>query len=574
MVEAKNEALIKQLTQEARIIGFKINNKSSRKITIDLFDDIISSSDLEIDLISPPDKTYKEFLPEFLKEIKNQPIHLSMLRVNSQNIEQVKKSILLNHKATDKSLKCEIPLIVAPYHKEKETFANITYSFLQGDNFSAKYTILPNTVVALRFYYHPEITFSKAETNANDFIPENKDNSLNEQYDEKEWNIITNERDVLGEFPKILQKCPTPISFDITNPTDQPKTVRLFGKSSFLLQPNYGSDEGVVVENTFNNVSYLDAIQTLSHQPEKFSAIRLVSDNHRQLKTDLKVFKLTDDDVKNDRKPTKDLIGSASFLSQNSFQADFNDILYDYEQNAHTWIEFTIQPKTKLGVRFYQNVEGLQVEEKNIFLDKLQASALVANPYTLIITNTTDQIKRAVLFGFENNFNQENYGSELGLNVEPASSTTSYFHMLAHSAFKPFTTSLIRLQSTNKHQVRQSLTVTNKRAEGNSRSHTIFSESYHSTYQFQAGITDIPVTYLQDSSTELGINILPKTSLVINIFPNKEFDTSDWLRKKDTPILISEESYSSLQNEVKSLSEKVDKLENKKWWHKYFPPKK
>jgi len=80
----------------------------------------------------------------------------------------------------------------------------------------------------------------------------------------------------------------------------------------------------------------------------------------------------------------------------------------------------------------------------------------VVTPFIVIVKNTKDKPLNFVLFG-KNKFNHtNNYGSDIGVEVN-AAHDIEYIHLLEQSSSQPFETSLIRVQSANSSQVTKEL---------------------------------------------------------------------------------------------------------------------
>lgn len=100
-------------------------------------------------------------------------------------------------------------------------------------------------------------------------------------------------------------------------------------------------------------------------------------------------------------------------------------------------------------------------------------------PYQVNVTNTTPNPLTVVLFGLNTYLLTPNFGTSVGVTVTPAQSNVSYLELLQQSASNPFSTSLIRIQTSNPSQITQILTLTSKDAK-----RSIMSNSYHHSILF------------------------------------------------------------------------------------------
>ena len=148
------------------------------------------------------------------------------------------------------------------------------------------------------------------------------------------------------------------------------------------------------------------------------------------------------------------------------------------------------------------------------------------NPYSVTIVNSTAGTLNARLFGYNIYQQATNNGSDVGITITPQASI-SYIQLISQVASEPFTTSLIRLQSTNTSQVQQTMTVTKTDAAGESYTKPIFSQNYISSFQEQGGIIDIPYKEIFDGNTTLLIPILASATLIVTFFPLDKFKPSN-----------------------------------------------
>lgn len=363
----------------------------------------------------------------------------------------------------------------------------------------------------------------------------------------------------------ILRNSPNPWAVDLINPTDEPKKVVLFGANNFLSSENYGCEEGVQITTPCSHLSYEQILNHLKLQPNKIGLIRLISDNKNQLKEDLTI-------VKNSTEENFDetIIKTKEHMNPTSFQSKINEIRYQYEQDGNTHIAFNLLPKTTLRFRLYSDCElNIKENQPKYPADLIplaisnKSQRLTRSPFQICITNKTNEVKRAVLFNFDENYNKENYGSDIGIKVSPSPQNVTYAKILSESAFKPFITSFIRLQSTNSDQIHSILDYNQKEANGQEVGLSIFTESYFSSHQFQSGIIDIPIELDINNISELSFNILPKTTLVVTLFA----------AFKPTELEIIQHNLDKHKSDFNALMDRVKKIENKKWWHFFFPQK-
>lgn len=145
----------------------------------------------------------------------------------------------------------------------------------------------------------------------------------------------------------------------------------------------------------------------------------------------------------------------------------------------------------------------------------------VSKPYVISITNSTDGEKKAILFGWNKYFDATNYGSDEGVSVTSAIPNTEYKHLLNQSAFKPFSSNLLRFTSLSIEQLDQIIQMEYMDANGRFTSDPINLSDHKDPYQFQNGIVDVACHVNINLNTYIVIPILPKTSLNVIVSPSE-----------------------------------------------------
>lgn len=137
-------------------------------------------------------------------------------------------------------------------------------------------------------------------------------------------------------------------SIDFENPTDKPLKCVLFGCNDNLLRPNFGSDNGIIVNASQKDVSYIMALQQSSAIPIKTKMFKIVSDNVKQLSS---ILTLTDKDANGQMAQIP--IVTNSFMTN-----DIKNVLpisYPIKIDGGTSISFYVEPKTKGTMLFYSD---------------------------------------------------------------------------------------------------------------------------------------------------------------------------------------------------------------------------
>lgn len=154
------------------------------------------------------------------------------------------------------------------------------------------------------------------------------------------------------------------------------------------------------------------------------------------------------------------------------------------------------------------------------------AAAKSPVPYQVSVENTTAGTLTAILFGFNQYFLDANFGSATGIVISMSAANITYQELLTQSAFQPFETSLIRIESSNSSQVTQIITITVKDANGQSLTTPLITQNYFAAYQQQATIIDIPYSLKVDGNTSLSFSVLATTTVSITFFPAEKVNNA------------------------------------------------
>jgi hypothetical protein len=147
-------------------------------------------------------------------------------------------------------------------------------------------------------------------------------------------------------------------------------------------------------------------------------------------------------------------------------------------------------------------------------------SANVSDPYVIQYSNTTPGTLTAVLFGYNNNFNDPTgqFGNPVGITVTNLQGS-SYTALIGQTNNKAFQIGKWRFQSVSAAQLSQTLTISHFDANGKQYSTPLNLSIMRDAYQFQNDILDISKTITVDGNTQITFPLLPLTDLVISMFP-------------------------------------------------------
>jgi len=157
-------------------------------------------------------------------------------------------------------------------------------------------------------------------------------------------------------------------------------------------------------------------------------------------------------------------------------------------------------------------------------------------PYQVLVSNTTGAALNVVLFGYTKNALLPNFGSDAALVVTTGQASVPYSQLLTQSAFQPFETSYLRVESTNNAQVTTSLTLTDTDASGESRTKPLVAQTFFSPNQFQPGIINIELNLTINETTQISSLVLANTSVIYTFYMGEKINTSLALGGKGRPI--------------------------------------
>ncbi len=181
--------------------------------------------------------------------------------------------------------------------------------------------------------------------------------------------------------------------------------------------------------------------------------------------------------------------------------------------------------------------EGKEVSEETL------RARPTSSPYSIVIKNNTDSLKKCSLFGLAENIFKKNLGSDEGISVSMGVSYVDYVFMLIQSAFEPFETGVIRLYSKNLKQLHETITITSKDANGQMCQIPLITENYirpdgigtvvdedgKELGQDELKYIDIHYAVIIDVNTNFDLHILPNSELEVFIYPSKKFNSSRYL---------------------------------------------
>lgn len=166
-------------------------------------------------------------------------------------------------------------------------------------------------------------------------------------------------------------------------------------------------------------------------------------------------------------------------------------------------------------------------KKKEVTFSSQEKKPKYADPYVILIENTTKEVKNWVVFGSNKYLQEENFGSDEGVELSNlGNSEMPYSAILQEFSMTSIKTGFIRFQSEDKKDIAQTISHhTNRNTNGfynepNYERRDIFLAIMKDAYQMQDDILDIrPANLLFNAETHLTGTIQPNSRIAISIFP-------------------------------------------------------
>lgn len=146
------------------------------------------------------------------------------------------------------------------------------------------------------------------------------------------------------------------------------------------------------------------------------------------------------------------------------------------------------------------------------------AAHAMSDPYVIQYQNTSTNDVTAILFGYNDNFGQPNFGNPASVVISNLQGGT-YQRLLAQSQSKEFKVGKWRFQSATASQLQQTLAINHVDANGKQYSIPLNLSIMKDAYQFQNDILDVTKPLTTDGNTYVSFTLKASTTFVISIFP-------------------------------------------------------
>jgi len=149
------------------------------------------------------------------------------------------------------------------------------------------------------------------------------------------------------------------------------------------------------------------------------------------------------------------------------------------------------------------------------------ASSPVSDPYVIQYENTGLVTRQAIIFGYNDYFNQTNFGMSVDIVITNLQTGTiaGYGRMIAQSNNKAFKIGKWRFQSTDQTQLSQTLQINHVDANGKQYSTPLNLSIMRDAYQQQNDILDVTKPVTVDANTYVTFNLFAGKTIVISMFP-------------------------------------------------------
>jgi hypothetical protein len=149
------------------------------------------------------------------------------------------------------------------------------------------------------------------------------------------------------------------------------------------------------------------------------------------------------------------------------------------------------------------------------------SQTLVSDPYVIEYFNSGSVAETAILFGYNDYFNQTNFGNPTAIQITnlQTGTTTGYGRLVAQSNNKFFKIGKWRFQSTLAGNLQITLNINHVDANGKQMSTPLNLSIMKDAYQQQSDIIDVTKTVTVDGNTYVTFPIAANSKIVISAFP-------------------------------------------------------
>ena len=161
--------------------------------------------------------------------------------------------------------------------------------------------------------------------------------------------------------------------------------------------------------------------------------------------------------------------------------------------------------------------------------EEIQYGQLASLPYVFYAKNNSDKIEKCILFPVERGVDGELIKNPKCIEISMGDENSSYEGFLKELITSPFISGMMYIQSANSIQVFKPIKYLNHKNTG---------EGYYSTIrprldpmQNQSGVTVIRHNAIISSSTQLSFDILPNTTVVMSLYPQKQTRIENLLKE-------------------------------------------
>ncbi len=144
------------------------------------------------------------------------------------------------------------------------------------------------------------------------------------------------------------------------------------------------------------------------------------------------------------------------------------------------------------------------------------------SPYQVSIKNPSNKTLNCSIFGFSEYIHTPNYGSDKDLEITSTPTDVSYLELLCQSAFKPFEVGMIRIWCKDLEQMKTTLHITYKDANGQVAQIPLNVKSYVDNCEIRHDWVDVNYSIGIDCGTKIQFPVNPNTSLTMTFYPKRK----------------------------------------------------
>jgi hypothetical protein len=155
---------------------------------------------------------------------------------------------------------------------------------------------------------------------------------------------------------------------DLINSSDSERKAVILGFNRFLIKDNFGSEKGVCVKTSFNNVYYQQLLSEIACEPLHIGRIRVMCSNTSQFSEMLTYIQSYADGY-----TLKMPIEIKKHFSAYQQQSSIIDIPVNLYLDGSTYFELDLLPKTNVRLWLFEKEDVIELTSLQKFKNKIKS---------------------------------------------------------------------------------------------------------------------------------------------------------------------------------------------------------